>query len=53
MSDALLRTSFPERAGAALHSPAGVWHAVANPGREDVVMVFGFPHPDDPPTERR
>ncbi len=33
-------------------SPPGVWHAVANTGDEDVVMVFGFPHPDYPPTER-
>ena len=40
-------------AGDALHIPAGVWHAVANPGAEDVVMVFGFPHPTYPPTERR
>jgi quercetin dioxygenase-like cupin family protein len=39
--------------GDALHVPAGVWHAVANTGAEDVVMVFGFPHPDYPPTERR
>jgi quercetin dioxygenase-like cupin family protein len=39
--------------GEALHIPAGVWHAVANTGGEDVVMVFGFPHPDYPPTERR
>ena len=41
------------RAGDALHIPAGVWHAVANTGDEDVVMVFGFPHPDYPQTERR
>ncbi len=41
------------RAGDALHIPAGVWHAVVNDGGEDVVMVFGFPHPDYPPTERR
>jgi quercetin dioxygenase-like cupin family protein len=39
--------------GDALHIPAGVWHAVVNTGAEDVVMVFGFPHPDYPPTERR
>ena len=39
--------------GDGLHIPAGVWHAVANTGEEDVVMVFGFPHPDYPPTERR
>ncbi len=37
----------------ALHIPAGVWHSVANTGDEAVVMVFGFPHPDYPPTERR
>ncbi len=43
----------PFRAGEALHIPAGVWHAVANTGDEDVAMVFGFPHPDYPPTERR
>lgn len=41
------------REGDALHIPAGLWHAVANTGEEDVVMVFGFPHPDYPPTERR
>lgn len=40
-------------AGDALHIPAGIWHAVVNTGEEDVVMVFGFPHPDYPPTERR
>lgn len=43
----------PFRAGDALHIPAGVWHAVANTGDVDVVMVFGFPHPDYPPTDRR
>jgi quercetin dioxygenase-like cupin family protein len=41
------------RTGDALHIPAGVWHAVVNTGQDDVVMVFGFPHPDYPPTERR
>jgi quercetin dioxygenase-like cupin family protein len=40
------------RQGDAVHIPAGVWHAVANTGDTDVVMVFGFPHPDYPPTER-
>ena len=40
-------------AGQALHIPPRLWHAVANTGDEDVVMVFGFPHPDYPPTERR
>lgn len=39
--------------GDALHIPAGVWHAVVNTGEEDVIMVFGFPHPDYPPTERQ
>jgi quercetin dioxygenase-like cupin family protein len=45
--------AFPFRAGQALHIPAGVWHAVANTGEQDVVMVFGFPFPAYPPTERR
>lgn len=39
--------------GDALLIPPRVWHAVVNTGDEDVVMVFGFPHPDYPPTERR
>lgn len=43
----------PFAAGQALHIPAYVWHAVANTGDEEVVMVFGFPHPAYPPTERR
>jgi quercetin dioxygenase-like cupin family protein len=43
----------PFAAGQGIFVPAGVWHAVANTGAEDVVMVFGFPHPDYPPTERR
>ena len=43
----------PFAAGPGLFVPAGTWHAVANTGDEDVVMVFGFPHPDYPPTERR
>lgn len=37
----------------AIFIPAGVWHAVANTGDGDVIMVFGFPYPDYPPTERR
>lgn len=40
-------------AGDGIHIPAGVWHAVVNTCAEDVAMVFGFPHPDYPPTERR
>ena len=43
----------PFRAGQALHIPPRLWHAVANTGDVDVVMVFGFPHPYYPPTERR
>jgi quercetin dioxygenase-like cupin family protein len=39
--------------GDALFIPPGVWHAVANTGEDDVLMVFGFPHPEYPPTERR
>jgi quercetin dioxygenase-like cupin family protein len=40
-------------AGDALHIPAGTWHAVVNDSEEEMIMVFGFPHPDYPPTERR
>jgi putative monooxygenase len=43
----------PFAAGQALHIPPRLWHAVANTGNEDVVMVFGFPHPSYPPTKRR
>ncbi len=43
----------PFQAGEGIFIPAGVWHAVVNTSGEDVVMVFGFPHPDYPPTERR
>ncbi len=43
----------PFGAHQALHIPAGLWHAVANTGDDDVIMVFGFPHPGYPPTERR
>ena len=39
--------------GDAIHIPARTWHAVVNDSDADVVMVFGFPHPDYPPTERR
>ena len=37
----------------ALYIPPHTWHAVANTGENDVIMVFGFPYPDYPPTERR
>jgi mannose-6-phosphate isomerase-like protein (cupin superfamily) len=43
----------PFGAGDAVRIPAGVWHSVANTGKVDCAMVFGFPHPDYPPTERR
>lgn len=39
--------------GDALHIRPDTWHAVINDSDADVVMVFGFPHPDYPPTERR
>jgi len=45
--------SVPFAAGQGLFVPAGTWHAVANTGAEDVIMVFGFPHPEYPPTARR
>jgi quercetin dioxygenase-like cupin family protein len=45
--------ALPFGPGDALYVPGGVWHAVANTGDEDAVMVFGFPHPAYPPTERR
>ncbi len=43
----------PFAADQALHIPPALWHAVANTGDEDVVMVFGFAYPEYPPTERR
>jgi quercetin dioxygenase-like cupin family protein len=43
----------PFKAGDGLFVPAGVWHAVVNTSDEDVAMVFGFPFPAYPPTERR
>jgi len=43
----------PYQADSALYIPAGVWHAVANTGDGPVTMVFAFPHPDYPPTDRR
>ncbi len=35
------------------HPAPGSGTRSSNTGDEDVVMVFGFPHPDYPPTERR
>lgn len=43
----------PFAAGQAIQIPPQMWHAVANTGDEDVIMVFGFPYPAYPPTERR
>jgi mannose-6-phosphate isomerase-like protein (cupin superfamily) len=43
----------PVQAGQALYVPAEVWHTVVNSGSEDLVMVFSFPSPDYPPTQRR
>lgn len=37
----------------ALYIPARAWHTVVNDGTTDLVMVFSFPWPDYPPTERR
>jgi len=45
--------ALPFRAGHALHIPADTWHSVANTGEEEMVMVFTFPYPDYPPTDRR
>lgn len=41
------------RSGQALFIPARMWHTVVNDGDEDLAMVFSFPWPDYPPTERR
>jgi mannose-6-phosphate isomerase-like protein (cupin superfamily) len=43
----------PFEAGDGLFIPPKTWHAVANTGDQDVVMVFGFPFPEYPRTERR
>ena len=43
----------PVAAGQALYVPAKLWHTVVNPGDENLVMVFSFPSPGYPPTERR
>jgi mannose-6-phosphate isomerase-like protein (cupin superfamily) len=41
------------RAGQGLFIPARIWHTVVNQGDEDLVMVFSFPSPGYPATERR
>lgn len=43
----------PFSPGDAMFIPPHTWHAVVNPGDEDVVMVFTFAAPDYPPTERK
>ncbi|MGI8476798.1 MAG: cupin domain-containing protein [Thermomicrobiales bacterium] len=43
----------PFTAGQAIHIPPATWHAVVNTGAVDCIMVFGFPWPGYPPTERR
>ncbi len=47
------REGVPFKEGDALFIPPGVWHAVVNTGEEDMTMVFCFPHPEYPPTDRR
>lgn len=41
------------RAFDTLHIPAGCWHSIANTGDEDIVMIFGFPAPQYPATQKR
>jgi mannose-6-phosphate isomerase-like protein (cupin superfamily) len=36
-----------------LFIPAKAWHTIVNTADEDLTMVFTFPWPDYPPTERR
>jgi quercetin dioxygenase-like cupin family protein len=43
----------PFKEGDAIHIAPRLWHAVANTGDTDVIMVFGFPYPAYPPTERK
>lgn len=43
----------PFQTGDALHIAPRLWHAVVNTGDSDVIMVFGFPYPAYPPTERK
>lgn len=40
-------------AGQGVFIPARVWHTVINDGDDDLLMVFSFPSPGYPPTERR
>ncbi len=45
--------SVPFLPGNALFVPSGVWHWIANTGPDEVEMVFSFPSPSYPQTERR
>lgn len=52
----VLRTDqgdIPFAADDAIHIAPRLWHAVVNTGDEDVIMVFGFPYPAYPPTDRK
>jgi quercetin dioxygenase-like cupin family protein len=46
-------TAIPCAAGQALFIPPGRWHTVVNTSDDPLTMVFVFPHPTYPPTERR
>ena len=39
-------------AGDALHIPAQTFHWIDNTGSKEIVMIFGFPAPDYPTTEK-
>ena len=43
----------PFKAGDAIHIAPRLWHAVVNTGDENVIMIFGFPYPAYPTTERK
>lgn len=45
--------AIPFKAGDAIHIAPRLWHAVFNTGDENLIMVFGFPYPAYPPTERK
>lgn len=47
------RTTVSFKAGDAIHIAPRLWHAVVNTGGENVIMVFGFPYPAYPPTDRK
>jgi quercetin dioxygenase-like cupin family protein len=43
----------PFATGDAIHIAPRRWHAVVNTGDVDVIMVFSFPYPAYPPTDRK